>query len=126
MRANLETFFLDLQQLGSPQATRVVRDLTGSGLRDGEEGVTKLPPAFSRQSMYKRWVEERGFEVEPNQKRGGMKATRKCNVHLATQPICSFSKFKSYWKQEHRKLCLMVRVILWIVCMLFIYFFNLI
>jgi len=67
VRENLETFFWDLQQLGCPQATRVVRDLAGSGLQDGEEGVTELPPAFSRQSMYKRWVEERGFVVEPNQ-----------------------------------------------------------
>ena len=118
VRENLETFFLDLEQLGTPQATRVVRDLTGSGLRDGEEGVTKLPPAFSCRSMYRRWVEERGFVVEPNQQKGnGMKATRNREVQLATQHICSFGRFRSYWYQEHQKLCLTVCVILWIVCM---------
>ena len=117
VKENLETFFLDLQQLGCPQATRVVRDLTGSGLRDGEEGVTELPPAFSRRSMYRRWVEERGYIVEQNQQNGGMKATKNREVQLATQPICSFSRFKSYWYQEHRKLRLTVCVILCIVCM---------
>ena len=77
VKKNLETFFLDLQQLGTPQATRVVRKLTGSGLRAGEEGVTELPPAFSRRSMYIRWVEDRGYDVEYNQKRDGMKVTKK-------------------------------------------------
>ena len=121
VKDNLETFFLELHQLGTPQATRVVRDLTGTGLRDGEEGVTELPPAFSRQSMYKRWVMERGYDVEPNQKRGGTKATKLRGVDLATQPICSFSKFKTYWKQEHQNLRLMVCVILCIICVLFVY-----
>ena len=44
---DLHVFFDNLQELASTTSTRLVREETGLGLRDGEEGVIELPPSFS-------------------------------------------------------------------------------
>jgi hypothetical protein len=84
--------------LATPQATCAVCELAGTGLRDGEEGVIELPPSFSKRSMYSRFIGDRDYDVELDP-RGGITAIRKVGESLACQPICSWFKFRTFWKE---------------------------
>ena len=55
----LHEFFHQIEQFATPQATRFVREETGAGLRDGEEGVLELLTSWSKRSVYGRFCFER-------------------------------------------------------------------
>ena len=69
-------------QLGPPaadictEATRFVREETGSGLWDGEEDLVELPTSWSKRAVYSRFCYERGF-VMTSTPRGNIKKTER-------------------------------------------------
>ena len=52
IKQDLITYLKELEELGTPPATRVVREIAGTGLRDEERGVVELPCAFTKQGLY--------------------------------------------------------------------------
>jgi hypothetical protein len=108
IKADLYRYFSEKESLATPQATRAVRELAGTGLRGGEEGVVELPPSFSKGGMYSRFIGDRGYEIKTNA-RGEMKANQKTGESLACQPICSWYTFRQFWKYNFPLLRLMVR-----------------
>jgi hypothetical protein len=76
VKQQLARFFKNHELLARPQATKVVRELTGSGLREGEEGVIELPPSFLKRGMFARFISDRDYKVVDNP-RGGIQANKK-------------------------------------------------
>ena len=101
VKDDLLIFFENMQQLAAPTSTRVVREETGSGLRDGEEKVVELPSLFSKRGMYQRFCSECGWRIETSV-RGKIKAFP---VDGSNQkPICTWSKFMKVWDDEYPNL----------------------
>jgi len=108
VKDDLYAFFSEQELMATPQATRIVREIAGTGLRDGEEGVVELPPSFSKRSMYYRFIGGRGYDVQIDA-RGNIKAKQKTGELLACQPICSWFTFRQFWKVQFPLLRLQVR-----------------
>ena len=100
IRDDLDKFFEVMELLSEPQSTRIVRHATGCSLRDDLEGVTYLPTHMSKRGLYTRFCNERGWELERH-KKGDYNATVVNDDFL---PICSWYKFRSFWKQHYPKL----------------------
>ena len=110
VKDDLFLFFEEQKMLATPQATRVVRELVGTGLRgggDGADAILELPPSFSKRGMYSRFVEHRGYEIFTDA-RGTIKAKQSTAESLATQPICSVTTFRNFWQKHFPELRLTV------------------
>ena len=61
----LHTFFTELEQLGAPGATEVVRNFEGDvvtqQLKYSNEDMIELPSCYSKRSLYNRYSEECGW-----------------------------------------------------------------
>ena len=63
VKDDIHEFFHEMKQFATPTATRVVREETGTGLRDGEENNVELPTFWSKRSVYGRFCFERGYVI---------------------------------------------------------------
>ena len=60
----MDTFFSHMQDLCTPRATRIVRNISGRvELRDDEENLVELPPYLTRSGCYRRFVADCGHEI---------------------------------------------------------------
>ena len=85
---------------GSPQSTRVVREISGVGLWDGEENVIELAPFITKRGLYKEFCDEQGWIVK--EFRGQYTTEQKTgqNVFVNKDFCCSWGTFRNYWKAE--------------------------
>jgi hypothetical protein len=60
---SLTTFFEALEKEGSPFATRIIREETGTTMRDDDPNEVCLPPHITKHKCYARWCWERGWKV---------------------------------------------------------------
>ena len=84
------------------EATVNKSDTSCNRNREGEDGVTYLPNYFLRRGMHNCFCTERGWTLEYLDK-GDYKASAETEESL---PICSWYKFRSFWKEKYPKLCL--------------------
>ena len=103
-------FKKDLKEEGDDYASRQVRTALGvSYLRDNELEGVRLPPFFTKRIIYERWCYSRGWVVPR-----GLQTDKTYKLYTKRQvnddewpegseslPICSRSKFMSFWKQEY-------------------------
>ena len=60
----LSFFFNNIQDLCTPRATRLVREFAGATeLRDDEDELVELPPYLTKSGLYKRFVNDCGYEI---------------------------------------------------------------
>jgi hypothetical protein len=104
----LHEYYDTLKLFAQPESTRIVREETGTGLRDGEEGVSELPSHFSKRSCYVRWCDERGWimNLKP---RGNYDAEMKQGVDqngntFDVKPISALSTFHLFWRKHYPNL----------------------
>ena len=103
---DLHEFFHQMEQFATPQATRFVREETGAGLRDGEEGVLELPSSWSKRSVYGRFCFERGIVVTSTHTGNILKAERSDPGWDPNnkKPICSWWAFLKFWEKEYKNI----------------------
>ena len=92
-----------MKESAAPQATRLVREEMGCGLRDGEEGVVELPPSLSKSSVCRRFCEERGWNASMTPRGLGVPVAKEGTEQLT---VCGWSKFRTCWKEQHPGLCI--------------------
>ena len=113
-RPDVVAFLEDLKQnYSEPTATRFVRLVTGTSLRDDQE-VFELPPSYTKRKLYERYCFERGHKVKADA--GGHYPKVKdypprdeYDEHLwpvgsVAQPVCSWFTFRSIWKSDFKSL----------------------
>ena len=98
VRGDLDAFFETMKESAAPQATRLVREEMGCGLRDGEEGVVELPPSLLKSAVHRRFCEERGWNASMTQRGLGVPVTKEGTEQLT---VCGWGKFRTCWKEEH-------------------------
>jgi len=103
--SSLHAYFDELKEFAQPESTRVVREETGTGLRDGEEGVYELPSHFSKRTCFVRWCDEQGW-IMNLQPRGNYEPEMKQGVDhdsnaFEVKPICALSTFLMFWKKNY-------------------------
>ena len=79
-------------------STRFVRENCGTGLRDGEDAVLELPSSWSKRTIYKRFCDERGWEVQTTAR--GTTET-KPKPQEENKPICHWRSFQRFWQKEY-------------------------
>jgi hypothetical protein len=110
-------FFDDLTQQGESHATRVVREKTKVGLRDGDVDLVELPSAMTKRNLYEQFCFSRGYkmQVSANGSYGPLKLAEVRGGHADADdeswpvgsiplPICSYGYFWKFWKKEYPKL----------------------
>ena len=85
---------------GSPQSTRVVREISGVGLRDGEENEIELAPFITKRGLYKEFCDEQGWIVKQFNGQYTIEQKSGENVHVNKNFSCSWGTFRNYWKSE--------------------------
>ena len=106
-------FLRDLQRKGEPHATRVVRTISGIGLRDAEVDVVDLPSCYTKRQLYARFLHEIGWIVRPkvNGSFGKIADYEQrpfdefwIEGEDVPTPACSFETFRAFWAKNFPKL----------------------
>ena len=103
VKDDLHAFFEEIKQFGMPTATRAVREATGTGLRDGEEGTIELPTSWSKRAVFARFCYERGYIITSNA-RGNIQKTERSDAEWRIEnkkTICSWWKFLKFWESHY-------------------------
>jgi hypothetical protein len=103
VKDDLHEFFAQIRQFATPRATRVVREETGSGLRDGEEELVELPTFWSKRGVYARFCSERGYVISCTA-RGNIVKTERSDPEWNVQnkkTICSWHAFLQFWDRNY-------------------------
>ena len=104
----LRDFFAKLHEEAEVPATRLVRELTGTGLRAGEEERTELPTHMTKRGLYTKFCWEQGWKLVADAKG---KYTAKPRPPDTAFPEGSerkermaWSTFLNYWKENYPNL----------------------
>ena len=96
---DLRDFFTQLEKLGEPRATRVVREEVGEvTIRDHDDIAIWLPMTYGKRAVYRMYVRGMGYEVS-TRKNG--KFVRKWIGEGEQKKIISYATFHKYWALEH-------------------------
>jgi hypothetical protein len=101
----LHEFFIKLEGLAAPRATRLVRDIVGDrvevSLRDNdEEGEIELPTYYTKRSLYKKLAADNQWEFECSNK--GQYTNKKSTIE--SNPVTrlpDWSTFQFFWKKHY-------------------------
>ena len=104
IRQSLHDYFVGLHEHAYPQAKRYIRNVTET--RDDDDKVVELPTAWSKQSVYARWMVERGWKLKTDNK-GRNKVIEDPNFDGNERlGYVSWPSFHNFWKKNHRNLVL--------------------
>ena len=93
-------FFEKIQQYAEPRATKVVRQVTGTGLREGDNTID-LPSFMSKRSLHRLFCWERGHQLGTDAM-GKVTATPRNDEEWVSEPrqtheIVSWKTFLRFW-----------------------------
>jgi hypothetical protein len=101
----LHDFFIKLEGLAAPRATRLVRDIVGDkvsiSLRDNDEdGEIELPTYYTKRSLYKKLAADCHWEFDcSNKGKYSNKRTQLDNNPIEKLP--DWSTFHAFWKKNY-------------------------
>lgn len=105
---DLRLYFEHLCNMEEPRATRLVREVTGIGVRDDE--MIDLPSYMTKRGLYAQFCWYRGMKVTTTAKGNSTVVARDDNewTQNADEPMeCpSWTTFRRFWKAEFPRLCI--------------------
>jgi hypothetical protein len=106
--SDLKDFFEELIDEAEVPATRLVRELTGMGLRAGEEEKIELPTHMTKRGLYKQFCWQRGWNLVSDAKGNYTKTPRPYDTEFLDgserQEVNAWSTFENYWKIKYPNL----------------------
>jgi hypothetical protein len=103
--SDLRDFFEKLQDEAEVPATRLVRELTGIGLRAGEEEKIELPTHMTKRGLYRKFCWERGWKLVSDSKGKYTRTHRPYDTEFPEgserEEIGAWSSFEKYWKEKY-------------------------
>jgi hypothetical protein len=103
----LTDFFLEINELGEPSATRFVLEKTGGLSTRDDVDITYLPPSWSKRNVYQRYAASRGWDATTNSI--GI-VTKIARVGEEQKRLCSWFVFYYYWKSHFPKMRVRKRI----------------
>lgn len=115
-RASLRDFFEKLKREGTPFATRIIREETGTITRDDDPEAVALPPHMSKRQCYARWCFEQGWVTKLKRRADTysepisqfVRRPHDDEEELPLWPsgtesktICAWPTFLKYWKTNY-------------------------
>jgi hypothetical protein len=103
--SDLMDFFERLQDEAEVPATRLVREITGVGVRAGEEEEIELPTQMTRRGLYKKFCWEQGWKVISDATGNYTRTARLYDTEYPEgserKEVGAWSSFIKYWKEKY-------------------------
>lgn len=103
--SDLRDYFAKLQDEAGVPATS---ELTGEGLREGEEEKIELPAHMTKRGLYKKFCWERGWKLVCDVKGNYTRSSRPYDMEFLDgserKEVGAWSSFEKYWKDNHPNL----------------------
>ena len=94
-----------MKELAEPTATRLVQELTGTGLKDHDLDVKYLPPSFTKRGLYKRFCFECGWVLKAdhrsNYKTKTPRTDDRWGADKSPEPVGSWGTFRNFWRTHY-------------------------
>ena len=106
MQLELHLFFADVEEHTEPTAMRFIREKTGTTHERDKKDLRWLPPYFSKQSLYKRYCHEQGWDIStdcrgtPSEKKERQDESWKV-LHQENREVCSWRTFLYFWRNNY-------------------------
>lgn len=98
-----------MRELAEPMATRIVREITGSGLHEEETKVAYVPPSMTKRGIYERFCFDRGWYMEKDGRGRYTEITERSDSDWGgklTSRICLWMTFRRFWQMHYPNLCI--------------------
>ena len=108
LNLDLSKFFEKMLDEAEVPATCLVRDLTGVGLRAGEEEKIELPTHMTNRGLYKQFYWQQGWRLVSDVKGNYTCSPRPYDTEFLEGSQCkeltAWSSFENYWKDKYPNL----------------------
>jgi hypothetical protein len=102
--SDLMDFFAKLQDEVEVPAARLVREITGVGLRAGSGEMIELSTHMTKRGLYTKFCWERGWKIVSDAKGNYTRTPRLYDTEFPQgserQEVCAWSSFQKYWKEK--------------------------
>lgn len=94
----IKEFFVNIVNFAEVRATKSVRAITGLKTKGNEDGIVHLPPYFTVQNSYERYLDSLGYDMKTFND-GNYKVVHRGVGKL--QPYVQLSTFYNIWKRDY-------------------------
>jgi hypothetical protein len=103
----LVVFFDQMEELGAPRATRLVRDFSGTStateLRDADAALVELPACYTKRHLWRRFLLDNGWDVVLDSKGRTTEKVRLPDTAQTIKKCLSWPAFLQFWNDHYPK-----------------------